>query len=233
MWKEALFLPAAMLLAGCEADFRQTGPMQHLAQSVELGNYENARLEVNMGAGSVTLGGGAQKLLDADFNYNVAAWKPVFAVHNSSLRADIDIKQPGRVSGMGNAHNEWDLHLNDQVPWDIVTHLGAGEARMDLGSTALRKLVVHMGVGELALNLLGTPKHSFEVEIHGGVGEARVRLPKSANIVATAQGGIGDISVDGLERHGGRWINPAAENAPVTIRLEAHGGVGSIRISAE
>ncbi len=133
---------------------------------------------------------------------------------------------------MGDVEYKWGLRLNDQVPWDIVTNLGAGEAHLDLGSVTLRNVAVHMGVGQLSLDLRGTPKRSFDVEINGGVGEARIYLPKSANISATAHGGIGEIDVDGLEKHGDHWTSAEAGKAHVarvSIRLRAmNGGVGSI-----
>jgi hypothetical protein len=233
MVKAALLVTAAVCICGCEVNGRHPGPVEHLTRAVEMGKYEMARLELKMGAGQLNLTGGASKLLDADFAYNLDSWKPIFTSRESSgLRADIKVEQPESVGALGNIEYKWNLALNDQVPWDIITHLGAGEARIELGDTALRNLTVHMGVGSLTLDLRGKPKHSFDIEIHGGVGEARIYLPKSASIVATAQGGIGEINVDGLEKHGGRWTN-SLDNAPATIHLEAHGGVGSIKISAE
>ena len=233
MYKAALLVPATLLLAGCDVNGLHSGPIEHFTRSVEMAKYEMARLEMKMGAGELRLSGGADKLLDSDFSYNLPSWKPVFTTRNSGMRADITVEQPEGGASLGNIEYKWNMTLNDQIPWDIITHLGAGEARMDLGSTALRKLVVHMGVGSVHLDLRGQPKHSFDVEIHGGVGEAEVYLPKSAAIYASAHGGIGEISMNGLERHGDRWTNPAANNSSVTIHLDANGGVGSIRISAE
>ncbi|MEP6962283.1 MAG: hypothetical protein ABI995_09395, partial [Acidobacteriota bacterium] len=66
-----------------------------------------------------------------------------------------------------------------------------------------------------------------------GVGQATVHLPRSVAISATAQGGIGDINVEGLEKRNDRWINPSQENNPITIRVEVKGGVGEIKIIAE
>jgi hypothetical protein len=71
------------------------------------------------------------------------------------------------------------------------------------------------------------------VEIHGGIGQAIVDLPSSVGIVANASGGIGDIQVTGLEKHGGRWTNAAYEHSPVTIHLDVHGGIGNITLRAE
>ena len=85
----------------------------------------------------------------------------------------------------------------------------------------------------MMLDLRGTPKRSYDVTVDGGVGTSRIRLPRSAGIVATAGGGIGGVSFGGLESHGDAWINPGHEHDPVVIHLTAHGGVGEINISVE
>jgi N-terminal domain of toast_rack, DUF2154 len=228
----AMLVLATMLLAGCDVDVRHVGVLEHESKAVDMAKFESGRLEVKMGAGELRLSGGSPKMLEADFDFNVRAWKPIFTTHTIAQRADIKIEQPSG-GPIGDVKYEWAIKLNDQVPWDVVTNLGAGEAHLDLGSVALRKVEVHMGVGQLHLDLRGTPKRSYEVDVNGGVGEATVLLPKSANIVATAHGGIGEINVQGLEHHGDRWMSGDSEKSPVTIHLNANGGVGSIRISAE
>ena len=233
MFKAAILGLAAVLLASCDIDARHVGRLEHDSRSVELGKFESARLELKMGAGELRMSGGSAKLAEADFDYNVAGWKPLFTSHISGLRADIKVEQPGGATSFGDIEYKWGMRLNDQVPWDIVTHLGAGEAHLDLGTVALRNVEVHMGVGQLNLDLRGTPKRSFDVEVNGGVGEAQIYLPKHASISATAHGGIGEIDVQGLEKRGDRWVSPEAERSPVNIHLTANGGVGSIRIVAE
>jgi hypothetical protein len=111
--------------------------------------------------------------------------------------------------------------------------MGVGEADLNLGGTDLRSLEIKMGVGELRLDLHGVPKRSYDVRIHGGVGEAHVRLPKSVGILATAKGGIGDIHVTGLEQKGRYYVNPGHENDSVIIRVDVTGGVGEISLIAE
>jgi predicted membrane protein len=125
------------------------------------------------------------------------------------------------------------LKLNDTVPLDVALDLGAGEARMNLGSTNLRSVEVNMGVGEVTLDLRGKPARDYNVNINGGVGHAKVYLPSDVGVIATAKGGIGDINVRGLEKREGRWINTRHENAPVTIHLDVKSGIGQIEIIAE
>lgn len=215
-----------------------TGPTRHETRVVELNHAgtdqsEMARVSLKMGAGELQLNGGAPSLLDADFTYNVPSWKPILIDDSTGVRREIRIEQPNRSQASSNSIYKWNLRLNDNVPVDVVAHLGAGEARMILGSVNLRSLEVEMGVGELHLDLTGHPRRDYNVNLTGGVGQATVILPASAGIVASAHGGIGDISVKGLEKRGGSWINPAHEQAPVTIHLNVQGGVGQINVVAQ
>jgi hypothetical protein len=88
----------------------------------------------------------------------------------------------------------------------------------------------NVGAGEVTVDLRGEPKRDYTVDIRGGVGEARVHLPRAAKITATATGGIGDISVDGLEKRDGAWVNPEAADGAPSVRVDVKGGIGQIRL---
>jgi hypothetical protein len=231
--KPALLAMATLVIAGCDVNMVHTGPDEHETQSIELDKSEMARVEIKMGVGELTVDGGSSKLLDADFTYNVASWKPVIRSDSSSFRKQITIEQPRGSHGGSHVNYKWNIHLNDTVPMDVVAHLGAGDARINLGTVSLRSLEMNMGVGEVRVDLRGKPARDYTVSVHGGVGQATIYLPRDVGIIANAQGGIGDINVRGLEKRGGSWINPAHENAPVTIHLDVKGGVGEIRLIAE
>jgi hypothetical protein len=231
MVRQILAVVGAMGLCGCQIPRDRIGPMQHETRVIELGQSELARIELKMGAGELYIEGGSPKLLEADFDYNVPAWKPVVESSSTTLRADIEIRQPEHAgANLGDAEYKWNLRLNDSMPMDIITGLGAGEAKLDLGTVSLRSLRVNMGVGNFQLDLRGNPKRDCDVQIHGGVGNATIYLPAQAGILAAARGGIGNISAEGLERRGDRWVNEAYDRAPVRIHLDIHGGVGNIRM---
>jgi hypothetical protein len=236
MIKTTFAMAIAVLLTACDVVHRvEIGPTVHDSKVIENDKFEMARIEIKMGVGELKVTGGSSKLLEADFDYNVPGWKPLVESHSASFRADIKIAQPNAISSSGNTQNKWNLRLGDNLPMNIVTHLGAGEAEMNLGSLDLQNLEVHMGVGKLDLDLRGQPKRDYNVDIKGGVGEATIRLPNDdkTGIVATASGGIGDISVNGLDKRNGRWVNRAYERAPVRIHLDVKGGVGDIHLIAQ
>lgn len=224
---------ATVSLCGCVVSTEVSGPVQHFDKSVDLDKSELARVEIKMGAGELRVEGGSSKLMDAGFDYTVASSKPTVHYSASSFRGELLIEQPSGFHGGSNSTYKWDIRLNDKVPLDVVTHLGAGEAHMNLGAMNLRSVEIHMGVGQVDLDLRGAPAHDYDVQIHGGIGQATVHLPSAVGIVANASGGIGDIEVHGLEKHNGHWTNAAYEHSPVTIHLDVQGGIGNITLTAE
>jgi hypothetical protein len=236
------------VLAGC-TDGVRIGPLEHETKILELDKSELARVELKMGAGELRVAGGSPKLLEADFDYNVPDWKPQVAYHSTGVRSDIEISDsPGAVplekstrrvwtftrsSQTASSPPSWNLRFNDSAAMDLVVKMGAGEAHLNLGSLNLRSVAFDLGAGEVDVDLRGTPKRSYDVQINGGVGQATVHVPSNVAISATAVGGIGEVNVRGLEKRNGRWINPLHENASVTIRLDVKGGVGQIDLVAE
>jgi hypothetical protein len=229
----ALFVAVSVLvLAGCEFDTTPTGPLKDEPFSLDRGSVERANIELNMRAGKLNLHGGADKLIEGRFEYNVAAWKPQVQTSLNGAHATVTIQQPQAYNMRGDKRNAWNLRLNDQVITDLILNCGAGEAQLDLGSLTLRDLQVHMGAGEVELDLRGKPTRDYEVNISGGVGQATVHLPEGIGIWAEAHGGLGSITVTGLEKQGDHWQNNLYDNAKVNVRLKVQGGIGEIRIIA-
>ncbi len=225
---------AALVLSGCSGGTSlPVGPEQHESRSVELDKSEQVEAELKIGTGELDIRGGAQKLMDADFTYNVAAWKPDLRYTSNGATGNLILEQPGNSSSTGNVKNHWDLRFNNNVPLDLKVEFGAGEARLNLGSLSLRGLTVNIGAGTLHLDLRGTPAKDYSVNIRGGVGEATVYLPKDVGISASAKGGLGEISVTGLHKNGDLYVNDSSETAKVKIRLDIQGGVGAVKLIAE
>jgi N-terminal domain of toast_rack, DUF2154 len=225
-------LAAALCMSSCVV-YTTTGPDRRDSRTIELDASDRVRVDLNMGAGNLIVGGGARKLLNADFTYNVPSWKPEVRYSSTGTLGELTIRQPQGHAQMGHSRYQWDLALNNAVPMDLSVHFGAGEARLDLGSLSLRSVEVHMGVGKLDMDLRGNPKHNYDVTIRGGIGEATVRLPADVGVYAEGKGGIGEIRTQGLRREGDHWVNDAYQDSKVRIHLDIHGGIGSIRLIAD
>jgi hypothetical protein len=223
---------SCFLLGGCTFDSVVTGPERNDLVSLDAGNAERANVELNMGAGQLNIGGGAAKLMEGHFEYNVDAWKPLVTSSVNGSSATVTIKQPSGTHGGGKKRYLWDLQLNDRLLTDLAINCGAGQAKLNLGSLLLRSLAVHMGAGQVELDLRGQPQHDYDVKIEGGVGQADVQLPTGVGIWAEAHGGIGSVSVTGLEKHGDHWENDLYNKAKVTVKVQVKGGIGEIKITA-
>ena len=184
-----------------------------------------------MGAGQMTIGGGADKLVDGTFTYNVDSWKPSVVTTTNGSHATVTIKQPSGTHSAGHTKYAWDLNLNDHILTDLAINCGAGQAKLDLGTLALRSLAVHIGAGQVRLDLSGQPTHDYDVKIDSGVGQADVRLPSGVGITLEAHKGIGSINVTGLEKHGDHWENDLYNKSKVTVKVQVNGGIGEIKIA--
>ncbi len=220
-----------LLLGGCDFDHDVTGPQRSDAIHLDGGGAERANIELDMGAGQLNIGGGAAKLIDGTFEYNVDSWKPVVSNSLNGTSAIVTIKEPSGTHGGGSKHYVWDLQLNDKVLTDLAVKCGAGQATLNLGSLLLRSLSVDMGAGQVKVDLRGEPKHDYEVKINGGVGQTIVRLPQGVGISVVAHKGIGALHVSGLQKQEDHWENDLYNKAKVTVKVEVNGGIGEINIS--
>jgi N-terminal domain of toast_rack, DUF2154 len=230
------FLAAALgvcyvLLTGCGRDWGPPGPERTETRSIELDNSEEVRVDLKMGAGEMRVRGGGNKLMEGRFTYSRLRLRPEVSYNTGGFRGHLVVEQPGHA-GSASHRYAWDLQFNSQKPIDLNVKCGAGESRLDLGELALRRVNVEMGVGELKMDLRGTPKNDYSVNVRGGVGEATVYLPEGVGIEADVQGGIGGIHAPGLEKREGRYVNDAYGHAKTTVHLDIRGGIGSINLIA-
>jgi hypothetical protein len=244
-----------LVVSGCIGQGRRVriGALQTESRSIELGGADSVRVEIEMGAGELDVAGGAGELLQADFAYNVAEFKPQVTYDDGLLV----IRQPeveGRASvwDVDEYRYEWNLRLNADVLMEMSVSLGAGRTDLDLGSlsltgldidagageitadlsgaSSLTRLGVKMGVGGLDLDLTGDWQQDLDAKIEGGVGEATLRLPRTAGVRVEVQGGLGTVNASGLTKDGSTYVNDAYGQSDVTLRIEVEAGVGTIHL---
>jgi uncharacterized protein DUF2154 len=224
-----LMVAAALFLGSCGT--QRIGEMQRESQTVDLENAQSVETELRMGAGELNVSGGADALMEADFTYNVADWKPEVSYDLSGDTGELTVQQ-GEGEGVpgGDARNEWDIRFNDAVPTDLHLEMGAGESNLDLDNLTLTGLDLQMGAGETTVDLTGDYGQDLEARIQGGVGEATVLLPSEVGVRAKAEGGIGKINAQGLQREGDSYVNDAYGDSDVTLEVDVQGGVGQINL---
>src|SRR5687768_16086767 len=218
-----LLVVAAVLLGACGAQGQEgVGGMQNESRSVQPDNAEAVRAHLTVGAGELKVGGGADALMEADFSYNVADWRPQIDYEVSGEKGDLTVEQgrgdDGRLGG--GARNEWDLRFNDDVPTDLVVEMGAGESDLDLDSLNLTGLDLQMGAGKTTVDLTGDYAQDFDARIQGGVGEATVLVPSEVGVRVRAEGGLGKINAEGFQREGEAYVNDTYGDSDVSLNVD-------------
>jgi hypothetical protein len=232
----AMMAATAVLAGACGTQpggsQQQVGKMQSESNSVALENAKSARTQLKMGAGELNITGGADQLMEGEFSYNVADWKPKVSYDVTDQKGELIVKQrSAEGAGLsGDARNEWNLRLNDEVPIDLVVQMGAGESDLDLDSLSLTGLDLQMGAGKTTVDLTGDYAKSFDASIQGGVGEATVLLPSEVGVKAKAEGGLGKINAKGLKKVDGTYVNDAYGESDVNLSVDVKGGVGEINL---
>jgi hypothetical protein len=228
-FNQIIKIPLLVFLVGGIGACIAVGESTEETQTVELGEAESVELDLDIGAGTLKVQGGARELMEGYFVYNVERWKPEIRYSVTGNRGILKVKQ-GECSTMaiGKTRNKWDISLSNDVPLDIKVDFGAGEGNLDLRGLILNSLDIDMGVGELKVDLSGEQKQSFDVSIDGGVGSATIYLPIDVGVRVEVDGGIGSVNARGMTKKRGVYINDAYGKAEVTIDVEVDAGIGSI-----
>jgi N-terminal domain of toast_rack, DUF2154 len=218
--------------AGCNIpNGPSVGETRTISKSVPLGKQKSVIVDIKMGAGKVTVGGGTSDLMNADFTYNVDAWEPEVHYDASGDQGHLVIQQPsGSHNYRGPKRYDWDVRLNAQVPMEMNVNMGAGKATLNLAGLNLSQLKVNMGAGEADIDLNGNWTHDLRASVQGGVGKATLHLPRDVGVRATVEGGLGAIHAGGFSKNGDVYTNSAYGKSRVNLDINVQGGLGEVNL---
>lgn len=226
-----LVLVGALLFASCNSAL-SVGALRTESQTVELGDAAAVRVEINMGAGDLALTGGAQKLLEADFTYNVAKLKPAVKYTSGKLVVwQPDAEGLPNLRNITNFRNEWNLHLQDKTPMDLRVEMGAGNSHLHLAGLPLTQLAVTLGAGTSTLDLSGDWRCDLDVAIESGAANVSVRLPKDVGVRVEVDAGPTLVDAPGLTQAGNVYTNAAYGVSAVTLQVKLEAGIGWVHLA--
>lgn len=215
-------------------DHRRSSFLQHQSSTVDRQKAQAVHALVQTGAGQLTVAGGANHLLDADFSYSDSFAAPNVEYHDvPGGTGELQVSQDHDTTTFGVSHNDWNLRFSNDVPLELEVKMGAGKGDFHLRDLPLTGLSVEMGAGQVDADLTGDRKKDLDVNFQGGVGQATIRLPKNVGVVVEASGGIGSVNSHGLKHDGDQYTNDAYGKTPATIHVHVQGGIGSISLIQE
>ncbi|MDF1513506.1 MAG: toast rack family protein, partial [Anaerolineae bacterium] len=212
-----------------------TGEIQYDSQVIELGDAEEVRVNLAMGAGELKVDNRAEDLLEANFTFNVESWAPDmnYTVEDNKGRLSIRQPQTNDINIGGNVKYAWDLRFAPDIPLDMRIDCGAGDHNLDFSNLSVTSLNVKVGAGNVNIDLTdnsglrdmdfdigagnvdidldGVWDQKVDVSIQGGVGRISLRLPNDVGVRVNVSKGIGNVDARGLSRQGDSYTNEAYE----------------------
>ena len=226
---------AAVLAGACDAAPRrvEVGELRTETRSVEVEGADSVRANVRIALGELDVGGTAgDRLMDADFTYNVAAWQPRVDYEVVGNSGELTVQQQGLGEGFPttDVRNEWELRLNDAVPVDLAVQMGGGVGNLDLDSLALTGLNLDVGAGATRVDLSGDWGQDVSAVVRGGAGEVTMMLPSRMGVRVNAGTRLGRINAEGLRKEGEAFVNDAYGDSDATLEVDITGGAGLINL---
>jgi hypothetical protein len=210
-------LIAALMTAACGEATAQD--WRTLNSSRQAGGEERLAVEVEYGAGRLSLGPGEPGMLySAKVHYDAATFTPVVDYTAGRLRLGVE---SGTVRGRNVRAGELDLRLTPEVPVDLSVRFGAAEANLDLGGLRVDRLEIQTGASRTILDVSApNPQRCRSATIQ--VGAARFEARGLGNLNAerlSVQGGVGEVTLD----FSGEWL------ADMTASVEM--GLGALTLA--
>ncbi len=181
-----------------------TGPTQTFTVSEPLPADATAdnpvKVELRMGAGELTLEGGADGLASGEVEYNVPEWKPTVTSEAGKLIIEQGPQDHGLAWFPGKDNsivNNWDLKLGS-APMDLTVSAGAYKGTLDLSGLHLRQLAISDGAADSEVTFDETnPEVMDKFTYSTGASSVRLSGLGYANFKdLTFKGGAGDYKLN-------------------------------------
>jgi hypothetical protein len=209
----------------------RTGPTVSKEISVNAPEEGTATLQVNMGAGELTLKtGSTSKLVEGTVLYNVDEIEPTVEEVGSRVtieQGDLEGKRIP-IGDWDNVENVWDLTLGT-APMALTVNAGAAEAEISgLGDLNASEMAFNGGAGDFTLDYAGSLDSDMNVEINVGASDLTIVVPEGTAAEVSFRGALTDIDALGnWERSGSNYS--LAGSGPV-LRFTIRMGVGHLEL---
>lgn len=229
----AIVLVLTLLVSGCigSDDLVSTGELRTDSEFVELGPATAVKVSLEVGLGSVVVQGGAAKLMEATFRYNVDRWRPRFTYTDQGEFWNLTVRQPQQgLEVDGSPRNEWDVRLGDMVPVDVTAQVGSGSLDFRAAGMDLVSVSLGTGAGDVNVDLTGQWSAPIIARAGTGAGNVDIIVPSQYGVQVSLRQGAGQVVAPGFERVGDNYKNAAFDTADVLILVAVEIGTGDLTV---
>ena len=187
--------------------------------SIPRGGSRALSLNVQGGAGTYTISGGAADLVDASSSGGA------ISVHDERHGGTADVSvQPTNFGGNafgvpGTVPSSVDVRVASDVPTSLRVSGGAGEFTVDLGRFEVRTVRIDTGASRLDLTL-PTPSGDVPIRIGAGAASLTIVVPDGVEAAITTQGGL--VSTTILNPRFGSGTSSSVARSATTLQTSGY-----------
>lgn len=191
----------------------------------------SATIHITAGVGDINIKGGAEKLVEGNFQIDFMKLQKSSKVENEIQKVKIEIqKDDDWYKFLNNRRNKMDIDLNSQVPMDLYFETGAAKAEIDLSDVMVRSVDIKTGVSSLDL-ILGDNMEKTDVKLEAGVSEIKISLPKTVGARIKIDSEIASRESNGFEKTGEKEYQTSNYDlADKKIEMDLNIGITDLKI---
>lgn len=204
---------------------------------------EGARLvyaELAIGVGELTLTGGTDELMEAEFQHYTPPLYSTTAYTVTGEQGTLTFMHASpdvvpRFERLPEFRSKSHVKLNDDIPLSLTLALGVSNAHLQFAGLNLYQLNLAPALGNSEIDLRGAWPHSFAVLIEGGFGETMVHLPSETGVQVLVEEAeeANKIIMEGLTQVGDYYVNDAWGKTLATLEVTVEADEGVIRLEVE
>ena len=201
----------------CGPAWSAEGEILQISKSVDFGDAESVKVEVELRVGELTLLAVDGTGLNGNFRFSSGHGEPeidyqvegrrgvlrITEVDSNGADRSVDLDgvlEDGFNWNFSDHATIWDIRLGVGQPLVVEVNAGAMAGTVDIRGLSLQGFMLETGAGDIDLDLRGEWLDNSEVEIDVGVGELELLLPEDMGLALVLESGIGSVDIEGLEK---------------------------------
>jgi hypothetical protein len=212
--------------------FVKPEPAEMQAGSVPLQGASRAEVEIQHGAGELTVRSGASAGMVAEGMFGGGL--KAKAQRRGDL-LDVEMKmavEPIAFLNWAPGGYDWDVRLNGDVPMVLECETGASKSMLDLRDLQITELKLETGASATEVMLPASAGFT-RVKVQAGAARVDLRVPGGVAARIKASAGLASVTVDQTRFPGGdnRYQSPDYETAANKVDIDIETGVGAVTVS--
>ena len=200
--------------------------------SIPLDGASRAEIEIQHGAGELTVGSGASAGVLAEGLFGGGL------KHRTERKGDlVDVEMKMAVEAVAFLNwspggYDWDVRLSADVPMSLRCATGASKSALDLRDLKITDLKLETGASATEV-ILPASAGFTRVKVQAGAARVDMRVPGGVAARIKASAGLASVTVDQTRFPGfdNRYQSPDYDATPNKVDIDIETGVGSVTVS--